>query len=75
MIIRDHDVIAYNLRHKLIFKYNWTQKDEQELQELKQLLETENPHDYPNNRIQPFVDVLGNVTFIERYFPDRKIEE
>lgn len=71
MITRNHDAIAYNLIHRLIFKYKWTQEDEDKLQELIKLVETEDPKDYPGNRAPIFIDVFGKVEFIKKYYPKR----
>jgi hypothetical protein len=71
MITRDHDITAYQLVHKLIFKYNWTKEDEDKLQYLDSLIKQEDPKDYLGNRIMIFVDVFGKVEFIKKYFPKR----
>lgn len=71
MITRDHDVIAYNLVYKLNFKYIWTQEDEDKLQELARMIETEDPKDYPGNRLPIFIDVYGKINFILKYYPKR----
>lgn len=71
MIKREHYVIAYNLVHRLIFNYKWTQEDEDKLQELARMIETEDPKDYPGNRVQFFIDVFGSVEFIKKYYPKR----
>ena len=75
MITRDFDIDAYQLVHKLLFKYKWTEKDEMKLQNIINIMKCENPADYPGNRVCIFIDVLGKITFIERYFPERKVEE
>lgn len=71
MITRDHDVTAYALIHKLVFKYNWTQKDEDKLQYLIEMMKTEDPKDYPENRLPIFIDVFGKIEFIKKYYPKR----
>lgn len=71
MINRGHDVDAFDLVHKLVFKYNWTQEDEDKLQELARLIENEDPKDYPGNRITFFIDVYGKIQFILKYYPKR----
>lgn len=71
MITRDHDITAYQLLHKLTFKYNWTQKDEDKLQELDSLIKQEDPKDYLGERRMIFVDVFGKIEFIKKYYPKR----
>lgn len=71
MIKREHYVIAYNLVHRLIFKYKWTQEEEDKLQELARMIEKEDPKDYPGNRVPFFIDVFGIVEFIKKYYPKR----
>ena len=71
MLTRDHDITAYQLVHKLIFNYEWTQKDEEKLQNLAQIIEAEDPKDYPGNRLVFFIDVFGKIEFIKKYYPKR----
>lgn len=71
MLTRDHDIIAFQLVHKLIFNYKWTQKEEDKLQDLARLIEAEDPKEYPGNMLQIFIDVYGKIQFILKYYPKR----
>lgn len=71
MITRDHDIIAFNLIRKLTYNYTWAQEDEDKLQELDNLIQQEDPKDYPGNRRWILIDVFGKVEFIKKYYPKR----